>query len=119
MPKVLLLVPSLALRSVFLQVGQNIVHPSASRDAVLSHRSHQHLDDLFFAHSSSFDQTGYHPHIADCRRVQPNPIALQLRSTQALRIVTVPRFFVVSLAALTLSLSLSFFTDVASETTLD
>ena len=85
---------------------------------MLSHRSHQHLDDLFFAHSSRFDQTGYHPHIADCRRVQPNPIALQLRSTQELRIVIGPRFSVASLAVLNLFLGLAFFSAVVLDTAL-
>jgi len=52
------------LRTVFLQLGHNIVHPAAPRHAVLSHRPRQPPQHLGLAHTPTLNQTRHHCHIA-------------------------------------------------------
>jgi hypothetical protein len=73
---------------------------------VLSHRTHQHLDNLFFTDSPAFDLSGYHPHIADRVAIELPPILLQLPTTPDLMIR--PHFTLAAIAVLNLFLQLAF-----------
>lgn len=97
------------LRSMFVQILQNIINPAAADHAVLSHRPGQHLQNLIRAHPPALDQTRDHPQIAHHVRVKPALLQHQVAPFLLDVAKTCLPFHHASLAVLYLLLELALF----------